>query len=321
MSSDYCRRQKTSKNTLTRARTCPSIRKKIPPRKQSFDSCDLRGPCRYESSLVLLTKKFVRMLRNSLDGVLDLNNAVVELNVKKRRIYDITNVLEGIGLIEKNSKNHVRWKGAISSSTSSSFKRRIEDLKKRNADLETQCQNIAESRDEIDADIKKMFESEETNRLAVLYRSDIQNLTHLESDDDLIVVNWHHDSLIHIGKSIEDDQSNRCTHKLSIKHPDNPSININPLPPLYPNHHFSNGLSRLNLCPAGLQSRQLHNTGLPVNAINDRVLHSQESTLDYSYAYIAQAPTPISPNSCEFNNHSDDNRFDNCQDHQKDRNE
>lgn len=33
------------------------------------------------------------------------------LNVKqKRRIYDITNVLEGIGLIEKKSKNSIQWR-------------------------------------------------------------------------------------------------------------------------------------------------------------------------------------------------------------------
>ena len=31
--------------------------------------------------------------------------------VQKRRIYDITNVLEGIGLIDKQSKNHVVWRG------------------------------------------------------------------------------------------------------------------------------------------------------------------------------------------------------------------
>lgn len=29
---------------------------------------------------------------------------------QKRRIYDITNVLEGIGLIEKRSKNVIQWK-------------------------------------------------------------------------------------------------------------------------------------------------------------------------------------------------------------------
>jgi hypothetical protein len=32
--------------------------------------------------------------------------------VQKRRIYDITNVLEGIGLIEKRSKNNIQWKGS-----------------------------------------------------------------------------------------------------------------------------------------------------------------------------------------------------------------
>ncbi|XP_049414429.1 transcription factor E2FB-like isoform X3 [Solanum stenotomum] len=30
--------------------------------------------------------------------------------LEKRRIYDITNVLEGIGLIEKKLKNRIQWK-------------------------------------------------------------------------------------------------------------------------------------------------------------------------------------------------------------------
>jgi transcription factor E2F3 len=33
--------------------------------------------------------------------------------VQKRRIYDITNVLEGIGLIEKRGKNNIRWMAAL----------------------------------------------------------------------------------------------------------------------------------------------------------------------------------------------------------------
>jgi len=40
-----------------------------------------------------------------------LNDAVLELKVQKRRIYDITNVLEGIGLICKERKNNIRWNG------------------------------------------------------------------------------------------------------------------------------------------------------------------------------------------------------------------
>lgn len=64
--------------------------------------------CRYDSSLGLLTKKFVQLIQSAPEGVLDLNAAANSLNVQKRRIYDITNVLEGIGLIEKRSKNNIQ---------------------------------------------------------------------------------------------------------------------------------------------------------------------------------------------------------------------
>lgn len=65
---------------------------------------------RYDTSLGLLTKKFVDLLQNSQNGVVDLNVASNTLNVQKRRIYDITNVLEGIGILEKKSKNNIQWK-------------------------------------------------------------------------------------------------------------------------------------------------------------------------------------------------------------------
>jgi len=64
---------------------------------------------RYDSSLGLLTRKFVALLRESSNNALDLNVAANELGVQKRRIYDITNVLEGICLINKTSKNQVSW--------------------------------------------------------------------------------------------------------------------------------------------------------------------------------------------------------------------
>ncbi|KAG6514500.1 hypothetical protein ZIOFF_024861 [Zingiber officinale] len=68
--------------------------------------------CRYDSSLGLLTKKFINLLTHEQDGILDLNNAAQILEaVQKRRIYDITNVLEGIGFIEKKLKNKIHWKG------------------------------------------------------------------------------------------------------------------------------------------------------------------------------------------------------------------
>jgi hypothetical protein len=71
---------------------------------------------RQENSLGVLTKKFISLLQNSEDKCIDLNEAVNVtpiqiLNVQKRRIYDITNVLEGVGLISKHMKNKIQWTG------------------------------------------------------------------------------------------------------------------------------------------------------------------------------------------------------------------
>ena len=66
----------------------------------------------------MLTKKFVTLIEQADEGTIDLNRAAESLQVQKRRIYDITNVLEGIGLIEKKSKNNIQWKALGSSSTS-----------------------------------------------------------------------------------------------------------------------------------------------------------------------------------------------------------
>jgi transcription factor E2F3 len=59
----------------------------------------------------VLTKKFIELIRNSENCTIDLNLAVEELGVQKRRIYDITNVLEGINYVEKIQKNMIKWIG------------------------------------------------------------------------------------------------------------------------------------------------------------------------------------------------------------------
>ncbi|THG10384.1 hypothetical protein TEA_000222 [Camellia sinensis var. sinensis] len=75
------------------------------------DGLNAVSGCRYDSSLGLLTKKFISLIQEAKDGTLDLNKTADVLEVQKRRIYDITNVLEGIGLLEKTAKNHIRLKG------------------------------------------------------------------------------------------------------------------------------------------------------------------------------------------------------------------
>ncbi|XP_077447440.1 transcription factor E2F6-like [Stigmatopora argus] len=66
---------------------------------------------RIDTSLVFLTREFLKLLQQSKDGILDLNIVSHQLKTPKRRIYDITNVLEGIRLIKKKYKSHVQWLG------------------------------------------------------------------------------------------------------------------------------------------------------------------------------------------------------------------
>ncbi|KAL0073227.1 E2F/DP family winged-helix DNA-binding domain-containing protein [Phycomyces blakesleeanus] len=79
----------------------------------SSSSSSASSTRRQDFSLGNITKHFIDLIHSCTNGDLDLNKAADKLKVQKRRIYDITNVLEGIRLIEKNSKNHVRWIGDI----------------------------------------------------------------------------------------------------------------------------------------------------------------------------------------------------------------
>lgn len=67
------------------------------------------GPTRTDSSLSQLTRTFVCSLRTSPTSRVELKESALKLGIAKRRIYDITNVLEGIGLIVKDGKNAVQW--------------------------------------------------------------------------------------------------------------------------------------------------------------------------------------------------------------------
>ena len=66
---------------------------------------------RHENGLVELTRNFINLIKEAPEQCVDLNDIVGKLAVQKRRIYDITNVLQGIGLVVKYKKNKIRWVG------------------------------------------------------------------------------------------------------------------------------------------------------------------------------------------------------------------
>ncbi|NXK51172.1 E2F4 factor, partial [Chauna torquata] len=120
---------------------------------------------RHEKSLGLLTTKFVSLLQEAKDGVLDLKLAADTLAVRqKRRIYDITNVLEGIGLIEKKSKNSIQWKGVGPGCNTREIAHKLIELKADIEDLEQREQELEQQKMWVQQSIKNVTEDVQNNR-------------------------------------------------------------------------------------------------------------------------------------------------------------
>ncbi|AWP03825.1 putative transcription factor E2F5-like [Scophthalmus maximus] len=114
-------------------------------------------PRRHEKSLGLLTMKFVGLLQEAKDGVLDLKVAADSLAVKqKRRIYDITNVLEGVGLIEKKNKNIIQWRGENTGSPTQEMLEQVKVLKAQISELEDQEKELDNQKVSLEENIKHL---------------------------------------------------------------------------------------------------------------------------------------------------------------------
>ncbi|CAH9050172.1 unnamed protein product [Cuscuta europaea] len=154
------------------------------------------GTCRYDSSLGLLTKKFINLIKQAEDGTLDLNKAADTLEVQKRRIYDITNVLEGVGLIEKNLKNIIQWKGLDVSRTEA------RDERVMSLQMEVECLTLEEHR--IDEQIRVMqdrlrdlSEDENNQRWLFVTEEDIKNLPCFQNET-LIAIKAPHGTTLEV---------------------------------------------------------------------------------------------------------------------------
>ncbi|XP_007904032.1 transcription factor E2F4 [Callorhinchus milii] len=131
-------------------------------------------PSRHEKSLGLLTTKFVSLLQEAKDGVLDLKVAADTLAVRqKRRIYDITNVLEGIGLIEKKSKNSIQWKGVGPGCNTREIADKLIDLKAEIEDLDRREQELDQQQVWVQQSIQNVTDDIENSRLAYVTHEDM----------------------------------------------------------------------------------------------------------------------------------------------------
>merc|ERR1712130_79541 len=129
---------------------------------------------RFEKSLGLLTTRFVNLLQEAEDGILDLKKAADTLNVRqKRRIYDITNVLEGIGLIEKRNKNCIKWKGAVAGENTQEASERLTLLQDELNRLDQHERLLDQHTAWAGQSIRNIMEDESNIRLAYATHEDI----------------------------------------------------------------------------------------------------------------------------------------------------
>ena len=75
-----------------------------------------------ENSLGQPTKDFINYIKTTGRKSININDLVNKLGVKKRRIYDITNVLQGIEYLQKSGKNEIIWTKTISNKSKSKKK-------------------------------------------------------------------------------------------------------------------------------------------------------------------------------------------------------
>ncbi|XWS56051.1 hypothetical protein CRYUN_Cryun09bG0053500 [Craigia yunnanensis] len=154
------------------------------------------GSCRYDSSLGLLTKKFINLIKHAEDGILDLNKAAETLEVQKRRIYDITNVLEGIGLIEKKLKNKIHWKGVDASKPGeadgdvSVLQAEIENLSMEEHKLDDQIREMQER-------LRDLSENENNQRWLFVTEEDIKSLPCFQNET-LIAIKAPHGTTMEV---------------------------------------------------------------------------------------------------------------------------
>lgn len=68
---------------------------------------------RKEKSLGQLSRRFLEIFGAMTDQEVSLDSVTQRLGVERRRIYDIINILESLGVVFRKGKNHYFWIGLV----------------------------------------------------------------------------------------------------------------------------------------------------------------------------------------------------------------
>jgi transcription factor E2F3 len=124
-------------------------------------------------SLVTVTQGFLKIMSEAEGGDVDLSVAEQTLKTTKRRLYDVVNVLAGVGLVVRSGKSRVRW----TSRPCESPLRPSSDLSDRERELDALLSQV-------DSDLLEISNSELFHRFGWI---DTADASMCASDDEVAV--------------------------------------------------------------------------------------------------------------------------------------
>ena len=171
-----------------------------------------------ENSLGQLTINFLQYIKKKGRENININDLVKELKVKKRRIYDITNVLQGIGYIIKKGKNEIVWTKSYKSQKNESNKNSLPEnyisncnkLKTELDELRKEDKLVEEELNKYNEEFNYLSKKKDFPKYGYITFNDIKNIS--KSDNlDFIIIKAGKGTMINV---IDDEESKKAYMKI-----------------------------------------------------------------------------------------------------------
>ena len=287
-----------------------------------------------ENSLGTLTKNFINYIKKTGRKAININDLVKVLSVKKRRIYDITNVLQGMGYIQKSGKNEILWikkvnkkmrkKNEINKKIISNSKPKvnIEELEKKKIDLDNDIEKYK-------AEFNTIAQKKDFTKYGYTTLEDLRKLSINEKVDLFIIkatkgtvmnivdkndIKKAHDFAKNLIQSGEMDSNELLlnilnkNNQLSFSCPENIGINIyeasnGEIKQIKPNKKVNNIFN--NKIPKLLNNNNINNNFLDMNNKNNYMINQNQKAPTFNAFNIQNNIT----NNVIYNANNFDKKF------------
>ena len=170
-----------------------------------------------ENSLAQLTQNFLNYIKKKGRINISINELVEDLKVKKRRIYDITNVLQGIGYLEKKGKNEILWikdNNCINiQNPNNNIISSYSQLKQELDELKSQNENIEENMNKYREEFKLISQKNEFPKYGYITFDDITELS-LNEKVNFMIIKAPKGTSINV---IDDEESKKAYNKIKTQ--------------------------------------------------------------------------------------------------------